>query len=47
MLPHLDCRLEKNHRVTGWRRQGDQSVMIAKSLMVAWTEMEESRMQRI
>ena len=41
----IDCSLEKDSRLPDWS-QGDQSVMIAKSRMVPWTEVRESRMER-
>ena len=41
----IDCSLEKDSRLPDWS-QGDQSVMIAKSHMVPWTEVRESRMER-
>ena len=41
----IDCSLETNSRLPDWS-QGDQSVVIAKSDMVTWTEVRESRMER-
>ena len=41
----IDCSLEKDSRLPDWS-QGDQSVMIARSRMVPWTEFRESRMER-
>lgn len=41
----IDCSLEKDRRLPDWR-QGGQSVVIAESHMVTWTELRESRMER-
>lgn len=41
----IDCSLEKDSKLPDWS-QGDQSGMMAKSHMVTWTEVRESRMER-
>lgn len=41
----IDCSLEKDSKLPDWS-QGDQSGMMAKSHMVTWTEVRESRMGR-